>query len=73
VQLERGDDEFPVDVKINTVQAGVRSAIKKAGKSATTYIVSDDIIVVGLKPNGTSSRRRNGNGRLTSVPSPTSS
>lgn len=47
VKLTRGAD-FPVDVKIDTVQAGVSTAVRKAGKRARTRVVSDDELVVGL-------------------------
>src|SRR4051794_4130607 len=56
VTLERGDD-FPDDVKIATVQSGVRAAVKKASKTARTYIISDDEIVVGLDDRPVKPRR----------------
>lgn len=56
VTLERGDD-FPDDVKIATVQSGVRAAVAKAGKRARTYIISDDEIVVGLDDRPAKPRR----------------
>jgi hypothetical protein len=56
VELERGED-FPADVKMATVQSGVRAAVKKAGKTAQTYIVTDDRIIVGLKDENAKPRR----------------
>lgn len=50
VKLTRGVD-FPEGVKIDTVQAGVSTAVRKAGKRAQTYVVSDDVLVAGLHPD----------------------
>jgi hypothetical protein len=59
VMLERGDAEFPADVKVDTVQTGVRNALRKAGKRARTRIPSDNVVVVGLNPNPAPKRARN--------------
>jgi hypothetical protein len=56
VKLKRGED-FPEDVDISTVQAGVRNVFDKEGKRARTRIVSKDELVVGLHPEQTPRRR----------------
>jgi hypothetical protein len=57
--LERGDAEFPDDVKAETIRTGVRNAINKAGKRSRTRIPSDNVVVVGLNPNPAPKRARN--------------
>jgi hypothetical protein len=49
VKLKRGSD-FPAGVKIDTVQAGVRTELGKAGKRAKTRILSPDELAVRLHP-----------------------
>src|SRR4051794_23169444 len=56
VKLKRGVD-FPADVKMTTVQSGVRNVVSKAGKRARTYIVSEDEIVVGLNTDQSPRKR----------------
>lgn len=56
VRLTRGTD-FPAAVKIDTVQAGVSTAVRKAGKRARTRVVSDDELVVGLAEAGAPRKR----------------
>lgn len=51
VRLERGRD-FPDDVKMASVQQGVRDTIKKRGRRARTFIEDDDHMVIGLYGEG---------------------
>jgi hypothetical protein len=51
VRLIRGED-FPDDVKIKSVQRAVGSLIRKRGRSARTFIESENAIILSLWPEG---------------------
>ena len=65
VKLERGKD-FPNTVKMDTVQAGVSTAVRKAGKRARTRVLSQDVLVVGLNSEP-APKRRGGKRALTTA------
>jgi hypothetical protein len=62
VRIKRGAD-FPDDIKMSSVQQGVRDVIKKRGRRARTRIEDDNHMVIGLWPEGEgprTPRRRRG-------------
>jgi hypothetical protein len=58
VRLRRGDEEFPQGIGIDSVQGAIADQLRKVGKRAKTYRVSDDELVVGLNEAAAPARRR---------------
>lgn len=56
VRLKRGVD-FPQDANLDTVQGGVSSQVRNAGRRARTFREGDDAIVVSLYAEGEGPRR----------------
>lgn len=56
VRLKRGVD-FPEDANLDTVQGGVSSQVRNAGRAARTFREGDDALVVTLRAEGEGPRR----------------
>jgi uncharacterized protein related to proFAR isomerase len=60
VRLTRGDEIWPADVNVDSVQGAIADQMRKIGKRAKTFRESDDSLVIGLndKPAPKRARRR---------------
>lgn len=56
VRLKRGVD-FPQDANLDTIQGGISSQVRNAGRRARTFREGDDAIVVSLYAEGEGPRR----------------
>lgn len=63
VKITRGEKEFPAEVSIETVQGGISTQVREAGRTAVTRKLGDDVLVVGLEDSRAKRPRKTTNGR----------